>query len=106
MESPAGVTNCCLSGMCRQGGIGPDEDVGDVLEDGGVFSDQLFSLTVEVLSIRLGALVGDVPGLGEVVTAGAEAEGEEALVRGLIVAGVRTVRWSALGVVHLQRAPR
>ena len=81
LEIVRGVEQDLLEGDAA-GEVDPEGELLDVGSDGGIFGDefQLFDLgAVE----GFGAEVGDVPGLGEVFAAAAEAEREIGLDAGL-----------------------
>jgi hypothetical protein len=82
-------------------GVDPD---GDELEgglDAGVFGDEVELFGLDAVD-EFGALVGDVPCVAEGLAAAAEAEGEEAFVLGLVVAGFEDVDGVGAGGVDLE----
>jgi hypothetical protein len=82
-------------------GVDPDGDVGEGGFDGGVFGDEVEFFGFDAVD-GFGALVGDGPCLGEGLAAAAEAEGEEAFVFGLVVAGFEDVDGVGTGGVDLE----
>ncbi len=82
-------------------GVDPDGDVGEGGFYGGVFGDEVEFFGFDAVD-GFGALVSDGPCLGEGLAAAAEAEGEEAFVLGLVVAGFEDVDGVGAGGVDLE----